>query len=52
VTRHPEHQDRRGRNTPPTPRTCRGRAHPHGRSPSRHRGHSTSPAANRDSTRP
>ena len=50
VTRHDTHRPRRGRSTP-TPRTPRGRAHPHGVSTPGQAGHDTPPAANRDSTR-
>jgi len=50
VTRHEEQRARLGRSSS-TPRTPRGRAHPHGASTPGHAGHDMPPATNRDSTR-
>ena len=51
VTRHTGQRARRGCNTPTTPWTPRGRAHPHGRNPPRQSGQTTCPDTNRNSTR-
>lgn len=52
VARHPAHRDRRGRtrSPPPSPRTDRTRACPHGASRPPHRGHPSAPDSKWDST--